>query len=164
MRPADQTEYIVQCIREAGSMYEDDARQFLARHDTHVRAEAAADVHRAELPTFPAGETPENVAKVVRAVDVRLAERGAEAPYGVEKGTEAAAPDFFQPGHTYSAANGTAWMFRVDVVTTHPEDGERTALGWRHFDGTWEPYAYGEDDWDIHQRVGHSDITEEVAR
>ncbi|MGW2861854.1 hypothetical protein [Streptomyces sp. NPDC001205] len=34
-----QTEYIVQAIREGGSMYEEDARVFLAEHDAHVRAE-----------------------------------------------------------------------------------------------------------------------------
>ncbi|MGW2692415.1 hypothetical protein ACWC3Y_11195 [Streptomyces sp. NPDC001296] len=39
MRPDQHTDYIVQCIREAGSMYEDDAREFLAEHDVHVRAE-----------------------------------------------------------------------------------------------------------------------------
>lgn len=50
-----------------------------------VRAEAAADVHRAELPKFPAGEDPELVAKTVRAVDVRLTAQGPEAPYGVAK-------------------------------------------------------------------------------
>ncbi|MFF8679549.1 hypothetical protein ACF07F_16720 [Streptomyces sp. NPDC015237] len=44
MRPAEQTEYIVQCIRDAGSMYEDDARAFLAEHDAHVLAEALAEV------------------------------------------------------------------------------------------------------------------------
>lgn len=43
MRADQQTEYIVQCIRDAGSMYEDDARQFLAEHDAHVRAEALAE-------------------------------------------------------------------------------------------------------------------------
>ncbi|MFD9630147.1 hypothetical protein [Streptomyces violascens] len=48
-----------------------------------VRAEVAADVHRAGLPSFPAGERPELVAKTVRAVDVRIAEQGTEAPYGV---------------------------------------------------------------------------------
>ncbi|MFJ6073644.1 hypothetical protein ACIQFU_22855 [Streptomyces sp. NPDC093065] len=40
MRPADRTEYIVQCLREAGSMYEDGARAFLAEHDARCRAEA----------------------------------------------------------------------------------------------------------------------------
>ncbi|WP_199572672.1 hypothetical protein [Streptomyces murinus] len=155
MRAADQTEYIVQCIREAGSMYEDDARKFLAEHDAHVRAEAADDVHRAELPTFAPGEQPELVARVVRAVDWRLTRYGAGAPYFVPKDT---APDFFQPGHTYTGAHG--WKFRVDAITTHPEDGERIALGWRFWSGAWEPYAYGEDDWDVHQVVNHFDSAE----
>lgn len=44
MKPDQQTEYIVQCIRESGAMYEDDARQFLAEHDNRVRAEAIAEV------------------------------------------------------------------------------------------------------------------------
>ncbi|MFJ8538108.1 hypothetical protein [Streptomyces sp. NPDC093591] len=69
--------------------------------------------------------------------------------------------DFFEPGHTYADHDhGTDWKFRVDTVTTHPDDGERTALGWRHFRGEWEPYAYGEDDFDIHLHVGTTDVTE----
>ncbi len=72
--------------------------------------------------------------------------------------------DFFEPGHTYvDTEHGTDWKFRVDTVTTHPEDGERTALGWRHFRGQWEPYAYGEDDYDIHLHVGTVDVTEETS-
>lgn len=73
-------------------------------------------------------------------------------------------PDFFQPGHTYTEPDGsTDWRFRCDSVTDHPDDGERTALGWRHFRGEWEPYAYGEDDWEIHQHVGYTDVTGEVT-
>ncbi|MFJ5151445.1 hypothetical protein ACIQCF_07625 [Streptomyces sp. NPDC088353] len=68
-----------------------------------------------------------------------------------------ATPDFFRPGHTYSDPNG--WKFRVDTITTHPEDGERTALGWRYWTG-WEPYAYGEGDWEIGQAIGWTDVTE----
>jgi hypothetical protein len=64
------------------------ASELIDAFAAEVRAEAAADVHRAELPTFPADETPENVAKTVRAVDVRLAAQGPEAPYGVAKGDE----------------------------------------------------------------------------
>ncbi|MFD3310103.1 hypothetical protein [Streptomyces sp. NPDC058694] len=61
-------------------------------------------------------------------------------------------PDFFEVGRTYTEPGDTTdWKFRVDRVTTHPEDGERTALGWRHFHGEWEPYAYGEDDFEVHQ-------------
>ena len=61
--------------------------------------------------------------------------------------------DFYRPGHTYSYpvyADGYDWKFRVDAVVSHPEDGERTALGWRFWKGQWEPIAYGEDDWDVH--------------
>src|SRR5690606_35171660 len=69
--------------------------------------------------------------------------------------------DFFEPGRTYTHVDdGTDWKFRVDTVTTHPEDGERTALGWRHFRGQWEPIAYGEDDYEIHRHVGTVDVTE----
>lgn len=63
-----------------------------------------------------------------------------------------ATPAFFQPGHTYTEPDGsTDWKFRCDSVTTHPGSGERTALGWRHFRGEWEPCAYDEGDWEIHQ-------------
>lgn len=65
-------------------------------------------------------------------------------------------PDFFQIGHTYSGSHG--WQFRVDTITTHPDDGERTALGWRFFNSQWEPYAYGPDDWEIIRIAGHTDI------
>ncbi|MGW4043035.1 hypothetical protein [Streptomyces sp. NPDC004721] len=77
-----------------------------------------------------------------------------------------ATPDFFQPGHTYADSEFPQydWQFRCDTITTHPEDGERTALGWRSFNGSWEPYAYGEDDWDVHKHVGHTDVTEDGER
>ncbi|WP_086780034.1 hypothetical protein [Streptomyces griseus] len=58
--------------------------------------------------------------------------------------------DFYQPGYTY-AAIGTDWRFRCDAITTHPGTGDRTAIGWRHFDGEWELYAYDEGDWDVAQ-------------
>lgn len=63
--------------------------------------------------------------------------------------------DFFQPGYTYTDVDPQYdWKFRCDLVTTHPEDGERTALGWRFFNGVWNECAYGEDDWDVQQFVG----------
>ena len=43
MNPAARTEYIVACIREAGSMYPDDAAAFLAEHDAHRRSEALTE-------------------------------------------------------------------------------------------------------------------------
>jgi hypothetical protein len=73
---------------------------------------------------------------------------------------EPAVVDFFQPGHTYIERDGaTDWKFRCDAITTHPEDGERTALGWRHFRGEWSEYAYGEDDWEIHRIADSLGVT-----
>ncbi|MFD3917188.1 hypothetical protein ACFWR1_37510, partial [Streptomyces sp. NPDC058603] len=90
----------------------------------------------------------------------RAAERWTVAGYEDEPAeTVATPPDFYQPGRTYSDSE-YGWKFRCDTVVTHPEDGERTALGWRFFDGRWEPYAYGEDDWEVGQAVGYSDVTE----
>jgi hypothetical protein len=81
------------------------------------------------------------------------------------------APDFYRPGYVYSYpryADGYDWKFRCDAITTHPEDGERTALGWRFFKGEWGECAYGEDDWDIHNCDPAGDLiatpVEEVAR
>lgn len=75
----------------------------------------------------------------------------------------AVTPDFFQPGRTYTEPDGlTDWQFRCDSITTHPENSERTALGWRHFRGAWEPYAYHEDDWGVHQVADHY-AAEQVA-
>ncbi|MEU8886689.1 hypothetical protein [Streptomyces sp. NPDC048442] len=69
---------------------------------------------------------------------------------------------FYKPGHTYTDSEFPqyGWKFRCDTVTTHPENEERTALGWRFFKGTWDPYAYYEDDFDVHRYVGY---TEEKA-
>lgn len=127
----------------------------LDAYRAEVRAEAAADVHRAELPTFPAGETPVNVAKVVRAVDVRLAERGAEAPYGVEQGADATpAPDFFQPGHTYTAnepftAPELRPNFQCVAVAIHPTTGNRRALGFeqRGAGARWASSSMRDEEW-----------------
>ncbi|MFB7461251.1 hypothetical protein [Streptomyces sp. NPDC056188] len=41
---------------------------------------------------------------------------------------DAPAPDFFQPGHSYTHRNGST--FRCVAVTTHPDSGWRVALGW----------------------------------
>lgn len=113
---------------------------------------------------------PEGVCSCPEFVVATLAELAEHGIAGsadvlpVPVGTAEVCPvsDFFQPGHTYTNAEFPeyGWKFRVDVVTTHPENAERTALGWRFFKGEWEPYAYHEDDWDVHQYVGHVDATE----
>jgi hypothetical protein len=86
----------------------------------------------------------------------QMANRGDEFDENDEAALEslrtlANGPDFFQPGYTYTDAEFPEyeWRFRCDTVTTHPEDGERTALGWRFFRGAWDAIAYGEDDWDL---------------
>lgn len=91
-------------------------------------------------------------------IDNYRAEVLAEA---AEKDCPQPAPDFFQPGHTYADTDpSNDWQFRCDAIVRHPEDGERTALGWRHFKGEWETCEYGEGDWEIQQIGGHTDVTE----
>lgn len=65
-------------------------------------------------------------------------------PAGAEDGSS-----FYEPGCTYASSEFPQyeWRFRCDAITTHPLDGERTALGWRLHQGNWGAYAYGEDDW-----------------
>jgi hypothetical protein len=88
--------------------------------------------------------------------------RRATADAGEEASAQAptATPDFFQVGRTYTEPGDTTdWRFRCDAITTHPETGERTAIGWRHFHGQWSEYAYGEDDFEIHQIADHIHTT-----
>jgi hypothetical protein len=71
-----------------------------------------------------------------------------QRPADAEKATPTgeATPDFFQPDHTYRHG---PWAFRCDAVTTHPETGERTALGWFRFrKSDWTAEHYGQDVWD----------------
>jgi hypothetical protein len=95
-------------------------------------------------PDDLAASTADAGAQLARAVPLILAALAAR-PARAEAPAEA---DFYRPGHTYTAPE-YGWKFRCDTVTTHPEDSELTALGWRFFHGEWEPYAYHEDDWDI---------------
>lgn len=149
MKPEQQTEYIVQCVRESGSMYEDDARKFVAEHDDHVRAEALAEkdlLPKADVVAWLVKKAREDTPVWLLASKV---DRGAVRPDNLGM----LPADFYQPGYVYSYpryADGYDWKFRVDTVTTSPENGERVALGWRFWKGEWEPYAYAEDDWDIH--------------
>ncbi|MEU3945401.1 hypothetical protein [Streptomyces sp. NPDC029526] len=117
------------------------------------RAEVLADRDRQFVAWLLKKSREEEHGEVIARLASKVA-RGAVRPNNLRT-------DFFQPGHTYTHVDdGTDWKFRVDTVTTHPEDGERTALGWRHFRGQWEPCAYGEDDYEIHLYVGTADVTE----
>lgn len=133
----------------------DEAEGLLDAHRVENRLEAAAWFasypFNAETTDWARGRG-DNLAWVIsilRNPDPRMPEAG-----------EVQA-EFFQVGHTYTEPDGTTdWKFRVDYITTHPEDGERTAIGWRHFRGEWDVYAYGEDDFEIHRLVGYIDATE----
>lgn len=112
---------------------------------TVVRYGASAEAQRAEVQRLLAEHERD--------------EQDAYAGLG-EKATASATatPDFCQVGRTYSDPSAdNDWKFRVDTITTHPEDGERTALGWRHFRGEWTEQAYGEDDFEIHLLAGMTD-------
>lgn len=65
---------------------------------------------------------------------------------GQARSGEKATPDFFQPGHAYTHRNGTD--FRCVAVTTHPQSGERLAMGW-HIDswGLHYPTTVGINQW-----------------
>ena len=52
-----------------------------------LRAEITGDINRMRLPAFPADETPENVARTTRAICMRIARDGADAPYYVAADT-----------------------------------------------------------------------------
>jgi hypothetical protein len=148
-------EAIVSGLASSRGGTEDAAKALLDAHHTEVRREGARLLEDAACDA-DWGKTPDFCAGLRAGAELLLA--------AGEKATAEAAtatPDFFQPGHTYAEVGDTTdWKFRCDYVTAHPEDGERTALGWRHFRGEWEPYAYGEDDWEIHRIADHIDAAE----
>lgn len=140
----------------------EEATGLLDSHHDDVRAETLADIadlfdYRSRALAPDAALTAAEVASLIRQHAAgKDTGDGTQPPAG--ESTQPA-PDFFQPGHTYSDANFPeyGWKFRCDSITQHPGDGERTALGWRLFKGEWDPYAYGEGDWDVHQFVGIAD-------
>lgn len=127
-------------------------------------ANKLADAHRVEVLTEAAAELD----RIADTVEARVAEHYGPASgispgsaqmlrdaagnvrYMARKDTRegestTAAPDFFQPGHGYTHRNGTD--FRCVAVTTHPNTGERRALGWIVRNGWHEAGALDPDDW-----------------
>lgn len=154
MRAVEWAETIVLALRDSQAMVEEDARAFLAEHDAQVRADALAE-GAALLRRQAARKAGRPVHNSGLRTGAILLDRAADRP------PAEAERDFFQRDHTY--ADGSIWRFRCDTVTAHPEEGERTALGWRFWNDSWEPYAYDEGDWDIHLYHGHRDVTDEVT-
>ena len=118
--------------------------------------EATATVFDCLHSTWILVYTGQHIVRGGRGEHYPLAETAAADDY------ETVGPGFFQPGHTY-ADDEHGWKFRVDTITTHPDNGELTALGWRFFNNAWEPIAYHQDDWEVHQAVGHTDVIEAGA-
>lgn len=147
MRPDQQAEYIVQCVREGGSMYEDDARAFLAEHDAHVRDERDAEIVRwlgkkaREYRAKGGGLVTEAAAEVIGLMAAKIS-RGAVRPNNTLL-PAGVAPTFFEPDRTYTRPHyGETITFVVAAVSTSPDGRTTVAHGWRktpYTGGGWEP-------------------------
>jgi len=136
VKPDQQTEYIVQALRVEGAMYEEDARNFLAEHDAHVRAEAlteAADYFEQRRPSRAEADT--HFQRGRRATVGWVVEELREKA-GKKATADAATvtPDFFEPGRAYTSADRYKLTVRFvcEHLTTDPQNGRREAWGWLH--------------------------------
>lgn len=145
-------------------------RQWAQGYDLDGTPEELLDAHAAEVIANELHQAANEIDQaqsrlVAKKTVVNILRRHANTAREKTTTTAATATPFFQVGHTYTEPDDTTdWRFRCDSITTHPNDGERTALGWRHFHGEWEPYAYGEDDFEIHQIADHIGTTGEAPR
>ncbi|GAA3851833.1 hypothetical protein GCM10023084_02560 [Streptomyces lacrimifluminis] len=159
MIASEQSECIVQCVRDAGSMYEEDARAFLAEHDGHVRAKALAE--GAEAIDVKQDEYEAEERKQFGTLDHETvlqgeAVRDMAALLRQMADGEKATPDFFQRGHTYKREHhGDTITFKVTAISTSPDGRYRVAHGWRTWawDTGWEPT-------DSDDLTGWTDVTE----
>lgn len=157
MNAEQQDEYIVQALRMQGAMYEGDARQFLAEHDSRVRAEVlveAADHIDATQARIEAAEVEEHgsldaeaeaIGASVRCMAGLL--RARANPAIKEKATAAAATatPFFQPGRSYLV---DGHEFRCTHLDAHPVKGEPEAQGWFHRgDDRWQHRRFYDTEW-----------------
>ena len=126
----EQSEYIVQCLRTAGAMYEKDARAFLAEHDGHVRAAALREA--ADLAEQRTGGPVGRHVLLCFATQLR---RAANA-------RETVTAEFFQVDHTYAREHHASTVrFLVRCIDPSPCGTYQVAFGWRIEDGdvTWTP-------------------------
>ena len=159
MNAAEQTEYIVQCVRDAGSMYEKDARSFLAEHDAHVRTKTLAEVTawlvKKAREFHVSSRKQEREQGDTCAVLASKIARGAVRPDNLRMLPE---PGFFEVDHAY--VSGTC-QFRCEAITPSPGTGEVRALGWKrspmHGTHLWHAVALDPDDW---EHGGWTDVTE----
>lgn len=160
MTPEARTEYIVGCIREAGSMYPEDATAFLAEHDANRRAEVRREVLGDDLnPSSlvldaqayrwladdiiatmddPNRWGADETEQVILSRYVKWLADGKPPRDDEWDGDEPPADgptqpaDFFQPGRTYQRQHhGHTVTFRVEHVATPPGGTDPIAFGWR---------------------------------
>ena len=118
-----------------------DREYFLRRADV-VLAVLPAPVDRAAVLREAEAKAREVVARLwdggttQTAMDRAGGARAVEFEIGLmASGINEPAPDFFQPGHSYTHRDGST--FRCVAVTTHPDGGERVAIGWHTDTAGW---------------------------
>ncbi|MFF7880977.1 hypothetical protein ACH40F_08135 [Streptomyces sp. NPDC020794] len=122
----------------------DDIHSLFESGRTSYRLDEYLDAHRAEVLREAEGKAREVVARLWvdgttrKQLDRAGGARAVEWEIGLmASGNDeaAVAPDFFQPGHAYTHRDGST--FRCVAVTTHPDGGERVALGWHTDTADW---------------------------
>lgn len=122
MTPEARAEYIVSCIREAGSMYPQDARAFLADHDAHLRSVVLAEAKF------------ETVAWLVKkAAEQRMWDAGVLASK-VDRGAVRA---FIGTAHYRDALDA----HRTEVLTEAAAKADEIAAAMKQGDETWASRA-----------------------
>lgn len=159
MRAVERAEYIVQCIRDSGSMYEADARAFLAEHDAcrrdDILAEVAAWLVKKAREFRAGGRKADRAQADTVACMASKISRGAVRPDNLRMLPDAG---FFEVDHSYTSGTCT---FRCEAISPSPGTGEPRALGWRFapvYDvHHWHAVALDPDDW---THGGWTDTTE----
>jgi hypothetical protein len=99
----------------------------------------------------------EDLAEVRRLLVVH-AEHEMEVREKAAAETVPVAPDFFQPGHTYTHG---AYRFSCEYLAIHPTSGRRSAWGWFGKNGAWRHNSFSERQFQARE---WTDITEADAR
>lgn len=137
----EQSEYLVQCVRDAGSMHEKDARAFLAEHDGRVRTAALAEVTtwliKKAREFHASSRKREREQGDTCAVLASKIARGAVRPDNLRMLPDAG---FFEVDRTYRREHhGQPITFTVTAISTSPDGRLTVAHGWRTGADGWEP-------------------------
>ncbi|MFE3578767.1 hypothetical protein [Streptomyces vinaceus] len=108
-------------------------QHLIDEHRAEVLGEAAAAVDSGKAP-FP-DDVKSGASWAARMLRRMAEEEGKDTGTGTIGGEPTPAPDFFQPGRTYTDNNGyrapeITTNFHVEHVTRHPASGRLRAIGW----------------------------------